>query len=90
MSEERPTRSYKPHDRLTTLADAMTSALVLQPGYGDDVKCVVFLNDEHRGGLVMHGYEDDAEALANVFFHLRAIFRANGKDLGFMPMPGSG
>jgi hypothetical protein len=90
MAEERPSRSFEPVDRLTALCDAMTRTLVEQPGYGDDVKCIVFLQDEERGGLVMHGYEDDTDAMVDLFLHLRAIFRANGKELGFVGMPAKG
>jgi hypothetical protein len=53
-------------------------------------RAVIFLDGDGRGGLVMVGYDDDAEALANVFGHLRAVFRANGKDLLFAPMPQAG
>jgi hypothetical protein len=90
MAEERPTRTSEPVDRLTRLCDAMIEALVAQPENGEDVQCIVFLQDEKRGGLVMHGYADDATAMADLIMHLRAIFRANGKDLGFVGMPGKG
>jgi hypothetical protein len=91
MSRER--RSSEPVDRLTEFCARMTEALdaaVHEEEYqanlwGQPVptppKCVVFLQDGEKGGLQMHGYEDDAEALSDVFRHLRAIFRANGSDL---------
>ena len=81
-----PHRTYEPHDRLTRLCAAMTEALDAHPEMGDDVKCVVFLNDPKRGGLQLHGYESDTEAMADLFVHLQAIFRANGSDLAFVPM----
>jgi hypothetical protein len=92
-------RTSEPHDRLTRLCAAMTEALdaALEqeaastvPSKRDDLttpKCIVFLQDDQRGGLQLHGYEDDTEALADLFLHLRAIFRSQGKDLNFMPMP---
>lgn len=83
-------RTAEPTDRLTRLCETMTDALQADPEYGDDVKCVVFLDSDTHGGLQLHGYDDDTEALANLFMHLRAIFRANGKDLLFAPMPGEG
>jgi hypothetical protein len=76
----------EPHDRLTRLCDAMTETLVAHEEYADDVKCIVFLDDDERGGLVLHGYDDDTEALANLFMHLKAIFNAQGKDLVFAPL----
>lgn len=72
----------RPHDRLTKLCEAMTDALDAHPERGDE-KCIVFLSSEadNRGGLQLHGYDDDKEAIADLLVHLRAIFRANGKDL---------
>ena len=75
-----------PHDRLTRLCDAMTSTLVRHPEYGADVRCVVFLQNDERGGLQLHGYNDDVEAVADVLLHLRAIFEANGKTLIIAPL----
>lgn len=83
-------RSEEPHDRLTRLCAAMTHALDDQPETGEDVKCIVFLQDGKRGGLHLHGYEDDTEAIADLFIHLKALFEANGKTLMFAPMPGRG
>lgn len=84
-------RSEKPVDRLTRLTVAMTDALDAHPERGDE-KCVIFLTSEsdQRGGLQMYGYDDDTEALVDLFEHLRAVFRANGSDLAFAPMPGHG
>jgi hypothetical protein len=79
-------RSEQPHDRLTELCAVMTTALEGDPLYGEGVKCIVFLQDGKRGGLQMHGYDDDAEAIADLFMHLKAIFEANGKTLLFAPL----
>ena len=81
----------EPHDRLTRLCAAMTTALEGHPERGDE-KCIVFLQSEadHRGGLQLHGYDDDNEALADLFLHLRAMFRAQGKELLFAPLGGDG
>lgn len=80
-------RTAEPHDRLTRLCAAMTDALDAHPERGDE-KCIVFLQSEadKRGGLQMHGYDDDSEALADLFMHMRAIFAANGKTLMFAPI----
>lgn len=79
MSDER--RTEEPHDRLTRLADVAIRAFEADPEYRDGDKCIVFLDNGQRGGLVLHGYENDADAMVDLLIHLRAIFRANGKDL---------
>lgn len=90
MPPERPTRTEgEPHDRLTRLCAAMTDTLEAHPERGDE-KCIVFLQDSERGGFQLHGYEDDTEAIADLFLHLKALFEANGRTLMFAPMPGEG
>ena len=86
MADEEPVRSGEAHDRLTRLCAAMTDALVAHPEATGTEQAVVFLQDGSRGGLVMHGYVDDAEAIADVIWHLKAIFRSNGKTLMFGPI----
>lgn len=76
-------RSEKPGDRLTRLCAAMADALEAHPERGDE-KCIIFMQDGKRGGLVLHGYDDDTDALVDLFMHLKAIFRANGKDIEFV------
>jgi hypothetical protein len=85
MSDDVTRTEGDPHDRLTRLCAAMTDALDAHPERGDE-RCAIFLQDDERGGLVLHGYDDDSEALTDLFLHLRAIFRANGGDLAFLPM----
>jgi len=80
----------EPHDRLTGLCDVMTKALRADPGCDDAVKCAVFLQDGDRGGLVLDGYENDVDAIADLFMHLKAIFEANGKKLMIAPLGGEG
>jgi hypothetical protein len=86
VAEERPTRTEgEPHERLTRLCSAMTEALDANPERGDE-RCIVFLQDGERGGLVLHGYDDDTEAITDLILHLRAIFEANGKQLLIVPL----
>lgn len=87
-----PTRTEgDPHDRLTRICDAMTRAMEAHPEYQGD-KCCIFMDSdvEKRGGLVLFGYEEDADAITSLFIHLRAIFKANGKELMFAPLGGDG
>lgn len=78
----------EPHDRLTRICAAMTDALDAHPEMSDDVKCVVMLQDAEKGGIQLHGYEDDSDAIVDLFMHLRAIFKANGQELAIAPFPG--
>lgn len=89
MSDERRTEGV-PHNRLTRMCNAAIEAYEAHPEHRDGDKCIVFLDDGHRGGLVMHGYDDDADAIADLLVHLRAIFRTNGGDLLVMPLGGDG
>jgi hypothetical protein len=82
-------RTEQPHDRLTRLCAAMTDALDAHPERGTE-KCIVFLQGERRGGLQLHGYEDDTEAMVDLFLHLKALFEANGKELQIHALPGKG
>jgi hypothetical protein len=88
MAGER--RTEEPHDRLTRMCAAMTATLDAHPETSEDVKCIVFLQDGDRGGMQLHGYEEDSEAMVDLLMHLKAIFEANGQTLSFMPMPGRG
>jgi hypothetical protein len=89
MTEE-PHRTEEPHDRLTRICDAMTNTFDAHPEHQSDDKCIVFLDGDNRGGLVLHGYDDDMEAMVNLFMHLRAVFRANGKDLEIIALGDEG
>lgn len=79
MSDERRSEG-RPHDRLTRMCDAAITAFENHPEHRDTDKCIVFLDDGRRGGLVLHGYDNDLEAMTDLLMHLRALFRANGKD----------
>jgi hypothetical protein len=75
-----------PHDRLTRLADVMAAALEAAPEYREGDKAIMFLDDGKRGGLVLHGYDDDTEAMDDLIVHLQAIFEVNGKTLMVVPV----
>lgn len=83
-----------PTDRLTRICAAMTDALDAHPEYKDD-QCIVFLSSkvDKKHGLVIHGYENDKDAIVDLLVHLRAMFKANGMELHLVPVgttpPGS-
>jgi hypothetical protein len=80
-------QSDQPIDRLTGLCAQMTP--ILNQPENADVRAIVFLNDASHGGIQMHGYEDSATAMAELFVHMRAIFRSMGKELEFVAVPES-
>jgi hypothetical protein len=82
----RARRSSEPSGRLTRICAAMTDAMCAHPEYSDEVHCMVFLQDGKHGGLTMYGYERDSEAIADLIFHLRAIFEVNGSQLMIVPL----
>jgi len=75
----------EPHDRLTGLTVPMLEAL-RERADAAEVKCMIFLDGDGRGGLVLDGYDSDAEAMTNLIMHLKAIFEANGKTLVIAPL----
>jgi hypothetical protein len=83
-------RSSDPVDRLTRMCDAMTKTFDLHPENRPEDKCMVFLDDGKRGGLVTHGYDDDTAALVDLLMHLQAMFKASGKRLDLMFMDEKG
>lgn len=76
----RPRRLDEPHDRLTRMCDTAIRAVESHAERRDGDKCIVFLDDGKRGGIVLHGYDSDLDAMSDLLVHVRAIFRANGMD----------
>ena len=65
----------------------MTVVFDNHPEHRDGDKCMVFLDDGERGGIVMDGYDNDHEAIVNLILHLRAMFKANGQNLEIIAIP---
>lgn len=83
-----PTRHTEPVDRTSRLCAAMTAALEAHPEYQQD-RAVVFLTDGTRDRCVAHlsGYDDDKDAMIDVFVHMQAVLRANGLNIDFIGIP---
>lgn len=81
------TRGEEPMDRLTGLCAEMTT--VLDEPENADVRAIIFLDTNTRGGIQIHGWEDDLDAMAHLFIHMQAVFRANGRDIDFVGIPDS-
>jgi hypothetical protein len=77
----------EPVDRLTQLAADVMEGLDTEEN--SDVRGILMLDDGKRGGIIMHGYEDGVEAMADLFIHMRAIFKAHGKDIELIAIPDS-
>jgi len=71
----------EPQDRLTRMCDEMTKVFDAHPEHREGDKCMVFLDDGKMGGLVLHDYEDQTSAIVDLLLHLRAMFRASGKEM---------
>jgi hypothetical protein len=81
------TRSFMPQDRLTRVCDSMLETFKQHAETTDGDRAIVFLiGEDKRGGIALARYEDDKDALLDLFIHLQAIFRANGKDLHIVPV----
>lgn len=73
-----------PHDRLTRISARMMEAMDADPEFQEGDRAIIFLNNGDWGGIGIHRFEGetpDLDALAELFIHLKAVFRANGKDL---------
>ncbi len=80
-------QSDEPMDPLTELCAQMTS--VLDEPENEGIKAIVFLTNKDRSGIQLAGYDDTAEAMADLFIHMKAMFQSMGKDLQFVSVPDS-
>jgi hypothetical protein len=87
INDDKVTTNDHPVDRLTHLCAEMT--VPCERPENADIKAIVFLNDRQRGGIVLHGYDSEAEAMAELFVHMKAVFNSIGKDLEFIGIPDS-
>lgn len=86
-SDDDVTTHDGPVDRLTGLCAEMTT--VLDRAENADVKAIVFLRDEERGGIQLHGYDSHGKAMAELFLHMKAVFASMGQELEFIGIPDS-
>jgi len=94
MADERVTAT--PHDRLTNLCDGMTDWMdrqiateTIEDPTARDVRAIVFLDDGEYGGIVVHNYDNMTDALVDLFVHVQAMFRSQGRDIEFVAVPDS-
>lgn len=70
-----------PMERMTRLCAAMTAALEANPEHTPTVKAVVLLMDGKTGGLQLHNYASDDEALVDLMVHVQALCETRGLTL---------
>jgi hypothetical protein len=71
-----------PFDRLTELANEMQE--LAQTAENSDVRGIICLSTEDQGGIVMFGFDDASEAIAQLLLHVKAIFQSEDKEFGIM------
>lgn len=86
MTKSTSTKSTAPQDRLTRICDDMITTFNKNPEKRENDRAIVFLIDEIKGGIGIAGYDNDGDALIDLIIHLRAIFRARGQDIHFVPV----
>lgn len=86
MTKSTTTKSFTPKDRLTRICDSMLATFNAHPEKHETDRAIVFLVDERKGGIGIGGYDDEDDALVDLIVHLKAIFRARGQDLHFVPV----
>ena len=57
--------------------------------YRQGDRVIVTVLDDKGGGIGLFDFESDADAMVDLFMMLRAIARANGKDLEYVNIPDS-
>jgi hypothetical protein len=81
--------TYDPEqEMLTRICARVIAAVEADPEYDPSIKMILMLDNGERGGIVAHGYEDPEGSgpLIDLLTHLRAMFRAQGKDIILAPL----
>lgn len=78
------TASHEPSDRLTRITDRAGNFIGNDPEFEEGDKVIIFMDDDKFGGIGIFGYDDQNEALADLFLHLRAMLHSMGKDMDVM------
>jgi hypothetical protein len=75
-----------PQDRLTRICGSMLATFNQHAEKHEADRAIVFLVDERKGGIGAAGYTNDDDAVLDLIVHLKAIFKARGQDLHFVPV----
>jgi len=78
----------EPADRLTELCARMIEAFEADPLYLEGDRAVVMLDDGvGKAGLVVSGYDDQSDAMADLLVHMEVLFEANGIRIELVMIP---
>jgi hypothetical protein len=80
-------RGHVPTTPLTYLADEM--AKPLDRPECSAVRAIIMLDDGGHAGILIQGYDDEREALANIVMHAQAMFAALGLRMDIVSIPDS-
>lgn len=80
----------EPTDRQSRIADRMFNVHDLDHEHREGDRCIIFMDDDKRGVIAIHGYEDTSHAMSHLLAHLQAVFKANDKKLDIMFMDEGG
>ena len=72
--------------RLESIADAVCATIGAHMAMDEDVHAVLILTDAYGGGLVAHDYDSEWDAVPDLLGHLQAIYQANGRTFGVLPL----
>lgn len=79
---DKPSKTLVPVDRLTRISKDMLENLRNHKESEDKDRAIVLLFDENgNGGIGISGYDQDTDAMVDLYLHLKALCRANGQDL---------
>lgn len=80
-------RSDEAHDPLTRLCEQMTD---LALAHDPDMRVVIILDQtthDGRGGLQLHGFEDERDAITTILVNVKLLMQSTGGDIAVVPMP---
>lgn len=75
----------EPHDELTRLGAKLLDAFEAMPE-SEGRRIFLIIEDDERCATMLGGWDSDEAAIAAVFAHLAAVFKANGKTLVIAPL----
>lgn len=75
----------EPHDELTGVGAKLLDVFDAMPE-SEGRRIFLIIEDDERCATMLGGWDSDGEAIAAVFAHLAAVFKANGQKLVIVPL----
>ena len=87
-------RTEEPHDLRTKICNDIADKVADHPDFKEGMRVVILCTDDRGGGIGACGYPEDEQegarrdvsVVVDMFMALRAMMRANGKDLHVLPV----